>query len=169
MFGEELMEYTCEATPKFEPMAEELVPFMLSLLRECNRISREVDAKYREQESAKGERLDYQEMQALFQEKERRVMELAKDKCTPELLVQGCHSSFGGFGEYGYADREFELIFTMKSGKKATIETRFHEVPQHQSRHLFVLKLTEDGWRISEKKYGYYGYGADPTWYKDKI
>lgn len=168
MFGEELMEYSSEATPKFEHMAEELVPFLLSLLRECNRISKAVDAMYKEQEAAKGERLDYQEIQMIFQEKEHRVMELAKDKCTEELLALGCNSSFGGDGEYGYADRDFELIFTMKSGKKATIETRFHKVSHYQSRHLFILKLTEDGWRISEKKYGYYGNG-DSAWYKDKI
>lgn len=168
MFGEEHMKYTCEATQKFEPMAEELVPFLLSLLRECNRISKEVDAMHKEQETAKGERLSYQELQMLFQEKERRVMVLAKEKCTDELLALGCNSSFGGDGEYGYVDRDFELIFTMKSGKKATIETRFYKVSHYQSRHLFVLKLTEDGWRIHEKKYGYYGHGDD-TWYKDKI
>lgn len=166
-----LMEFISDTTPKYGYMADELVPFLLDLLRGSNELERKMDKKYFEMEEERRRpgtppRTDSNDINALFAEHYKLFYEIAKDKCTEELLARQDGRGFGANGEYGYIDEEFQLKFTMKSAKKAIIETHFYKGPVDHTKHQFTLKLTDDGWRISEKKYSY---DTETTWYKDKI
>lgn len=168
--GESLMEYISDTTPKYESMAGELVPFLLDFLRESNKLERKMAEKSFQLEESRrkpGARVggNPEETKALFKEYKELFYEIAKDKCTEKLLSRGYAVSFGGNGKYGYVDKEFQLKFTMKSAKKAVIETHFHK-GYGETKHQFTLKLTDDGWRINERKYSY---DDETVWYKDKM
>lgn len=165
------MEYISDATPKYEKMAEELIPFLLDFLRESNQLERKMAEKSYRLEKDRGkpgtpkERV-VQDTNALFREYKELFLEIAKDKCTEELLARGYGVSFGNQGKYCYVDGEYQLKFTMKSAKKAVIETHFYTDVVGETKHQFILKLTDDGWRINDRKFSY---DNETIWYKDKI
>lgn len=166
-----LMEFISDTTPKYEHMADELVTFLLDFLRESNELEGKMAEKAYEMEEERRRpgapwRRDSKDIDALFDEYKKLFYEIAKDKCTEELLARGYGVGICAEGEYGYIEKEFQLKFTMKSAKKAVIETHFYKGPAERTKNQFTLKLTDDGWRISEKKYSY---DTETTWYKDKI
>lgn len=169
---ENLMELICEVSPKYEKMADELVPFLLDYLRASNAAERIIAEKsYRLEESKRkpGVKIlpvNPEETKALFTELKALIYDIAKDKCTEELLERGYGIGFGFGGRYCYVDEEFKLKFIMKSGKKAIIETYFHTESLYETKHQFTLKLTDEGWRISDRKYSH---DIEDVWYKDKI
>lgn len=171
---EEMSEYgmniTIVDTPeKYEKMADELIPFLTEFLRASNKLEDEIYAKDRKLEENKYKlgipaHIIGPGQKEMFGEFRSRFKELAKDKCTEELLKKSSKGSFGSPAEYEYIDKKCEIVFTMKSAKKAVIETRFRHGTD--MKHQFVFKLTDEGWRINEKKYGF---GDETTWYKCDI
>lgn len=154
---------------KFEKMADELIPFLVDFFRELNELEIEVNTRYNKLTDNKYKLGIQRHMEApgakeLRKEHTVRFGEIAKDRCTEELLHQGYAGSWSNPPEYGYIDGDCQITFTMKSAKRAVIET-IHYIGT-EKKHQFVLKLTDDGWRVSEKKYGFKN---STTWYKDTI
>lgn len=150
--------YRIEDTPeKFCVFAEEVVPPLLALLRARNALEEEIFARSREMEKAKlAAGLPRSQMApeepALWEEYRSRYMELIEHRCVPGLLKYGAARSFGKPAKYGYLDEdpECEVVFTMKSAKKAVVETRRGRVKEQ---HQFVLRPSEGGWLIGGVSY----------------
>ena len=154
---------------KYEKTADELIAFLLEFLGELNQLEEEIyirDEKLVENKYKEGipRHIVAPGSKELFAEYKERFGELAKDRCTAALLAQGYAGSYGNPTKYGYINGDFQLIFTMKSAKRAVIETRHYG--GIEMKHQFVLKLTDEGWRVSERKYGF---GNKTTWYKEGI
>ncbi len=153
-------DYMIQDTPeKFRAFAEEIVPPLLALLRARNALEAEIFARSREMEAEKpalGLPMNqmHPEEPALWEEYRSRYMELIEHRCVPGLLKYGAARSFGMPTKYGYLDEdpECQVIFTMKSAKKAVVETR--RGPGVKEQHQFVLRPSGDGaWLIGGVSY----------------
>lgn len=151
---------------KYECVAEEMISFLEEFLKDLNRLEEEVNFRYNKLTQDKFKMGIESHIVApgedeLDEEYHRRFYELAKDRCTEELLNQSNMSSWGNPPEHRYIEGDCQIVFMMKSASKAVIETQYHD--GIEKRHQFVFKLTEAGWRIHEKKYAY---GDEKTWHK---
>lgn len=171
---EEMAEYgtnisIVDTPEKYEKVADELIPFLTDFLRAANKLEEEIFIKDRKLDENKYKlgipaHIIGPGQKEIFGEFRTRFAEMAKDKCMEELLKKGARGSFGSPSEYAYIDEKCEIVFMMKSAKKAVIETRFRHGTD--MKHQFVFKLTDEGWRISGKKYGF---RDETTWYKSDI
>ena len=143
-----------EDTPeKFQPLAEEIVPPLVELLRKRNDLEREICAralKLREEEAAAGLPL-YQytpENAALDEEFFRRYLELAEPRCTEKILKWGPARSYGKPAKYDYLfdAPDAKVFFTMKSPKKALVFSR--NPVSHDYGYRFTLRPIEGAWMI---------------------
>lgn len=154
---------------KYMDMADKIVPFLKEFLTEINKLEEEVSYcynkitqdKYKLGIEAHIEAPGGKELDQYHREK---FLELAKKWCTEELINEGYAVSWSNPPEYGYIDGDCQIVFIMKSAKRAVIETRYYKAIE--KRHQFVMKLTDDGWRVNEKKYAF---GSDKTWHKTGI
>ena len=141
---------------KFHPMAEELVPPLVELLRRLSALEVETCRRsrtVREAREAQGERYVSQEEKDIWTQYRESYGRLLEGRCTQALLDRGYGSSFGDPPAYGYLDTGCQLAFTMKSPARAVVETTFlHGVDM---RHQFVLRNTPEGWRIDRVSYGF--------------
>lgn len=143
-----------EDTPeKFQPLAEELVPPLLEVLKERNELEKEIFArsrKLREEKKAAGVP-EYQsgpEEEALWEEYSRRYLELVSPRCTEKVLKWGAARSFGMPAKYDYlfGAPEFAVRFSMKSAKRAVVTAR--NSVSYGYGYRFILRPFEDGWKV---------------------
>ena len=148
------MEVKIIDTPeKFQPMAEEIVPPLVELLRKRNELEQEVFArsvKLREEHAAAGIP-SYQTGPGdleLYEEYARRYLELVTPHCTEKMMKWGAARSFGKPAKYDYLfnDPEPAVYFTMKSAKKAVVSTR--NPVSYGYRYRFTLRPAEGGWKV---------------------
>ena len=154
---------------KFAPMAEELVPFLAEHLRGLCALETEIFARSRELEAEKLKHgiPAYQTApgsQELWEEYRERYGRLAAAFCTPKLLERGYAGSCGKPAKYEHLNTGCDVFFTMKSAKRAVVETSFHRGLLF--RHQFVLKHTEAGWQADQVSYAH---GQEDSWHIDHI
>ena len=147
-----------ETLEKFHSLAQELAPPLVELLRQRNELEREICArslKLREEQAAAGisPHLSTPAEEALWEEYRRRYLELVQPRCVPGLLKYGAAGSCGKPARYDplFEDPEGQVIFTMKSAKKATVETTCNK--SWEACYRFTLKPFEDGWLIAGVEY----------------
>lgn len=156
---------------KFRPMAQELVPPLVELLRGLAAEEAETmrqDRAIREEKRRKGIPVHQgvPEQTALFKDHEARYGRLVQNRCTPQLLAREYGRSYGEPGKYDYLNTECRLTFTMKSSARAVVETFFSKGGLEMC-HQFILRDTGGGWKISEVNYGFQ---SEPgKWHKDHI
>lgn len=159
-----------EDTPeKFRPLAEELVPPLLELLRARNDLEREVHERFQALEAAKLAAGIPKNQVApgdpeLWEEYRRRYLELVQPRCVPGLLKYGAAGSCGRPARYDplFAGPEGKVLFTMKSPKKAVVETSCQK--SWEMRYRFTLRLCEEGWRIGGVEHSF---GGEESWHKE--
>lgn len=160
-----------EGTPeKFRPMAEELLPPLLELLRSLCALEAEIFARSQQLEADKLKAGIPRSQEApgwreLMEEYKERYGGLVQDRCTEELLARGYARSCGKPAGYDYLNTGCRLAFTMKSAKRAVLEATYpHGVDMLNQ---FVLRNTDEGWRIAEV---HYGFASEPgKWHKHHI
>ncbi len=143
-----------EDTPeKFQPLAEEILPPLLEVLKERNELEKEIFArslKLRKEKAAAGVP-EYQsgpEEEALWEEYGRRYLDLVSPHCTEKMLKWGAARSFGKPAKYDYLldAPEFAVHFTMKSAKRAVVTAR--NSVSYSYGYRFILRPFEDGWKV---------------------
>lgn len=143
-----------EDTPeKFRPLAGEIVPPLVELLRKRNGLEREICAralKLREEKAAAGVPA-YQETpeeHALTEEYFRRYLELVQPRCTEKMLKWGAARSYGKPAKYDYLfdAPEPSVHFTMKSAKRAAVFSR--NPVSYGYGYRFVLRPVEGAWKV---------------------
>ena len=94
-----------------------------------------------------------EKFQSLAEEIVPPLLELVTPRCTEKMLKWGTARSFGKPTKYEYLDTEpdCQVVFTMKSAKKATVETR--RGPGVKEQHRFTLRPTDGGWMIGSVDY----------------
>lgn len=152
---------------KFQPIAEEIVPPLLELLRARNALEAEIHRRYQAPEAEKPalglpKNQMHPDDPALWEEYRRRYLELVEPRCVPGLLKYGAVRSCGKPARYDplFEDPEGQVIFTMKSAKKATVETSCRK--SWEERYRFTLKPFEDGWLIAGVEYRL---GGENSWH----
>lgn len=159
-----------ETPEKFQHMKDELLDFLLSNLRSLCQLEEEFYVRNEQLDKDKVTRLGlprhhtHPESGDMWNEYSRRFLEIVTPICTQSLLKRGFARSIGNPAEYAYLNTGCKISFIMKSANRAAIETSFKKgtVMKHQ----FILKKTEDGWKIDSKKYGF---ADEDTWYIDGI
>ena len=153
---------------KYLPMKDILVPQLIEFLRKLCHIEEELyfkDTKI-DEDKAKAvipENIANQQSEELWKEYRKKYGEIAETFCTQKLLDKGYARSIGQPAQYSYINEGCKLSFIMKSSKRATIKIFFHAGVDE--RHKFVLKLTEDGWKIDSKSYDF----NDDKWHSYTI
>ena len=155
---------------KYRPMAAEIVPPLLALLRERRALEEEIHWRYKAQRQeflaaggppnqlAPGE-------PELWAEYRRRYLELARPRCSPGLFKYGaagscaCPAKNSGLD----TDPDSRVLFTMKSPRKAVVELRYLQNCLKEKRR-FTLKPGPDGWRIARIDHSYQD---EDTWHID--
>ena len=141
---------------KFRSIAQELVPSLVELLRSLSALEGETFRRsqaLKRAREARGERHVSQEEQELWTQYKDAYGRMLEDRCTQALLDRGYAGSFGDPTVYGYLDTGCRLTFSMKSSARAVVETTFpHGV---EMCHQFVLRNTEEGWRVDRVSYGF--------------
>ena len=138
---------------KFRPMAAEIVPPLVELLRARNALETEICArsiKLRAEHAAAGipQNQTGPGDQELWEEYARRYLELVTPHCTEKMMKWGAAGSFGKPAKYDYLFNALEpaVYFTMKSAKKAVVSTQ--NPVSYGYRYRFILRPTESGWKI---------------------
>lgn len=157
-------------TPEtFQPMAQELVPPLLELLQARNDLEREIHQRFQALEAEKPalglpKNQMHPDDPALWEDYRRRYLELVEPQCVPDLLKYGAAGSCGKPARYDplFDDPEGQVIFTMKSAKRATVETTCRK--SWEQRYRFTLRLGEDGWKIGRVEYSF---GGETTWHAE--
>ena len=151
---------------KFQSLAEEIVPPLLELLQARNALEAEIHRRYQALEAEKPalglpKNQMHPDDPALLEEYRRRYLELVEPRCVPGLLKYGAAGSCGKPARYDtlFEDPEGQVIFTMKSAKKATVETTCRKSWEY--RYRFTLKPTEGGWLIAGIQCCF---GGDSSW-----
>ena len=165
------MEIKIVDTPeKFRPLAEEIVPPLLELLRARNDLEREIHDRSQALEAEKPalgipRNQIHPDDPALWEEFRRRYLELVQNRCIPGFLKYGAAGSFGKPTKYGYLDDDPQarVVFTMKSTKKAVVEVWGHN-GSLEIGHRLTLRPSERGWLIAKVEY-HFGSGDD--WHID--
>ena len=160
------MEIKLADTPeKFQPMAQELVPPLVELLRARNELELEIHRRFQVLEAEKPalgipKNQIHPDDPALWEEYRRRYLELVEPRCAPGLLKYGAAGSCGSPARYDslFQDPEGRVTFTMKSAKRATVETSC------EHRYRFTLKPFERGWLIAGIEYSF---GGETGWHAE--
>ncbi len=164
------VEIVVRDTPeKFQGMAEEIVRPLLDLLRRRNDLEREICERYfklREEQAAAG-LPPYQSTpagQAITEEFSRRYLELVTPFCLPGFLKYGPAGSFGKPARYDHLfdGPESKVYFTMKSAKRAVVETVARR--STETRYRIVLRPDGSAWKVAGVDYTF-GNGTD--WHTD--
>ena len=143
---------------KFRPMAEELAPPLVELLRQLSALEEQFCRRSQALKSARearGERYVSQEEQDIWTRYKEAYGRLLEGRCTQTLLDRGYAGSFGSPTAYGYLNTGCRLTFTMKSPGRAVVETRPSTGKAWDLCHQFLLRSTEEGWRIDRVRYGF--------------
>ena len=155
---------------RFRPMADTLVPPLLDLLRARSALEREIHDRWEAMDQAKlAAGVAYNQIApgepALWAGYRRRYLALVEHRCVPGLLKYGGPVSFGKPDKYGYLedDPACQVVFTMRSGKKAVVETWGHS-GSLVVRHRLTLRPGEGEWLIARVEYGH---GAGEDWHVD--
>lgn len=153
----------------FKPMAEVLLPPFLRLLQSLCALEQEVYDRMqvlKAKRDAKGlpAHQSPEGSRELWDEYKTRYRQMVTPMATQKLLSRIIAGSFCNPPQYGYINTGCTLHFIMKSAARVTVEIDYiHGI---QLKHQFVLRSTEDGWKIDSKKYGFKG---ETTWYIDSI
>lgn len=164
------MDIKLSDTPeRFHPLAQELVSPLVELLRARNGLEREIHRRFQVLEAEKPalgipQNQVHPDDPALWEEYRRRYLELVQPRCVPGLLKYGAVGSFGEPARYDplFEDPEGRVIFTMKSAKKAVVETTCRKTWEY--RYRFALKPSGEGWLIAGVEHSF---GGETTWHVD--
>lgn len=153
---------------KFLSMKDILVPQLIEFLRKLCRLEEEMyfrDTKIDKEKINAGipKHIAVPESDELWKEYHKKYGEIAETFCTQKLLDKGYARSMGKPAQYSYINTGCKLSFIMKSSKRAVIETLFNV--GIDERHKFVLRLTDDGWKIDSKSYDF----NDDKWHSYTI
>ena len=150
-------------------MAQELVPPLVELLRARNELELEIHRRFQVLEAEKPalgipKNQIHPDDPALWEEYRRRYLELVEPRCAPGLLKYGAAGSCGSPARYDslFQDPEGRVTFTMKSAKRATVETSCRKSWEH--RYRFTLKPFERGWLIAGIEYSF---GGETGWHAE--
>ena len=146
---------------RFRPLAEEIVPPLLALLRERRALEEELHRRFEAQrraflaEGGSPNQLPPGEPE-LWAEYRRRYLELVQPRCVPGLLKYGAIGSCGCPAKYSGLDTDpcSQVTFTMKSPKKAVVELRYLQNCLKE-KCRFVLKPGPEGWLVAGMDDGY--------------
>jgi len=154
---------------KFQGLAEEIVRPLLEVLRRRNGLERETCARsdqLQKEKAAAGVSLNLTipAERELWGEYRRRYLEIVKPFCLPDFLKYGAARSFGKPARYDYIfdTPEAKVYFTMKSAKRAVVETIAQR--SFDTRYRFVLRPDGDGWKVGAVDYAF---GNDTDWHVD--
>lgn len=144
---------TVDTPERFRHLAAEIAPPLLALLEERNELEREICARSIRLQEEKAE-AGIPRQQAipaeaeLWEEFQRRYLELVGPHCTEKMRKGGSARSFGKPARYDYLFNSPDptVYFTMKSPKKAVVSTRNPSAYGYSYR--FTLRPTEDGWKL---------------------
>ena len=102
---------------------------------------------------------------ALWAEYRQRYIALVAHRCATGFLKYGGPVSFGKPDKYGYLEDgpACQVVFTMRSGKKAAVETWRHSGAL-VVRHRLTLRSDEGERLIARVEYGH---GAGEDWHVD--
>ena len=102
---------------------------------------------------------------ALWAEYRQRYIALVEHRCATGFLKYGAERSFGKPAKYAYLedDPACQVVFTMRSGKKAAVETWGHS-GSLLVRHRLTLRPGEGERLIARVEYGH---GAGEDWHVD--
>ena len=145
---------------KFRPMAEELVPPLVELLRSLSVLEGGTCGRsqaLKRAREARGEQYVSQEEKDIWKQYKEAYGSLLEGCCTQALLDRGYAGSFGTPTAYGYLNTGCRLTFTMKSPTRAMVETASSIGKAWDLCHQFLLRSTEEGWKIDRVSYGYGG------------
>lgn len=157
-------------TPEtYRHMADQIVPPVLELLRTLSQLEEEIFRRSQELEAQKlAKGISAHQVapgwEALIKEYRARIYDLASPWCTEKLLSRGYGTSYGSPTHYDYLSGTCQILFTMKSAKRAVIETRFHE--SIDKAEQFILRPAEGVWKIDEINYRF---SDESTWHTHHI
>ncbi|WP_298508385.1 hypothetical protein [uncultured Kordia sp.] len=148
---------------KFQHVADELVPFLTTILHELHILEKEI---FERSQALKNPNEPNQvqpgEMELWTEFAERR--KAITDPVSLKPSDNGSRS-FGKPTKYEYIHNpDTTIVFIMKSAKRAVIEAYYERGVS--SKNQFVLRKEEDTWKVDSKKYGFQG---ETTWYKDEF
>lgn len=166
------IEFELLNTPeKFHPTVDTILTKLLELLKALSALEREIYERNNKLEKEKFKAgIPYNQTapgsKELWKEYADRYKQLVTPVCTDRMLKllskYGYIKSFGKPGKYDYINTKCKIVCTMKSGKKATIETFYHQ--GIDMKHQFIFKSIDNEWKIDEIKYGFCD---DTTWHTD--
>ena len=153
---------------KFRPMAEEILPPFIALLRRLCALEEEMyarDCKLRA--SRPGgiySTVAHPDSPALWQEYKDRYHALLDPHCTEKFLSErrNCCQSMGDPADFSSLNRGGTVEFTMKSKAKASV-TVLEGMFRHTD-YRFDLKPADGEWKIDKAAYRYMG---DTKWHTE--
>lgn len=157
-----------DTSEKYSAMVQEIVPPILELLEAITELEEATYEKYEKMEAEKQEMglprsQVHPNYMKFMDDYQKRYGELVSVRCTEKLLKRPYGRSFRYPAKYAYVS-EAQIYFSMKSAKKAVIETEYQT--GINLKHRFVLRNEDGVWKIDEIKYGFYG---NEEWYIDQI
>lgn len=155
---------------RFRPMAAEIVPPLLALLRARSALEQEIcqrhKARRQEYLAAGGSKNQIAPgEQELWEEYRRRYLELVEPWCAPGFLKYGAVSSLACPAKYsGLAPgMVYQVTFTMRTAKKATVVTSYPR-GSLEFMHRFTLCPGPEGWLVEKLQYHH---SNETTWHID--
>ena len=144
-----------EDTPeKFQPLAEEIVPPLIELLRNLCALEETFYARSQKQRAERPGGVystqAHPGSEALWEHYRAAYTALLDPSCTETFLARrrDCCQSMGDPADFACLKGAADVIFTMKSKGKAVVVVR--EADGFGSDRRFEMKLCEDAWKIDK-------------------
>lgn len=158
------------APEKLAGQCEGVLILVLDMLKELSALEAETAEAYRrmEEENKAMGIPSYQAGPGFFEfwaKYRENVGKIVKPMCSEKLLKRGFGAHFSTPGKYDYIHGNCSIVFTMKSEKKAELETSFINCTLN-CKHRFTLK--NDGGRWLVDALSYLSEGSD-KWNSDSI
>lgn len=155
---------------KFAGMCEVTVPVLAKLLSAPAAAEKKAHEEYETMDAEKPS-LGLQPHEAhprffeFWGEYRKTLSALVEPACSEKLLKRGYGNHCGNPPKFGYINGECKIFFTMKTSKKAVIETECIQGTL-TTKHQFKMKLSGDRWIWDDLKYCFEGSGK---WENDSI
>ena len=151
----EAVKMVVEDTPeKFRPLAGELVPPLIELLRSLCALEEKFYARDQKQRASRPGGIystqAHPNSGTLWEHYREAYTALLDPNCTEKFLARrrDCCQSMGDPADFSCLKGAAEVIFTMKSKGKAVVVVR--EADGFGSDRRFEMKLCEDAWKIDK-------------------
>lgn len=155
---------------KFTGMCEVIVPALVELLSALAAAEEKANKEFQAMEAEKPSLgLNKHEAHPRFMEFWREYREtvgaLVEPLFSEKLLKRGYGSHCGKPAKYSYINGNCTIFFTMKTAKKAVVETQFINCPLTME-HRFTMKPSGDRWLVDDMKYRLEG---SEKWENDSV